>query len=363
MDMIAVELKQLTKRFKNFIAVNNVSLQIKEGEFLFLLGPSGCGKTTTLRMVGGLEEPTSGTITIRGKNVKGIPPEKRDTSTVFQSWALFPHKTVFENVAFGLRMRKMKGAKVRDKVEKFLYMISLEGFEERYPAQLSGGQKQRVALARALVVEPSVLLLDEPLSALDLKLRQRMRFEIKRIQKKLNVTTLFVTHDQTEALAMADRIAVMNKGRLEQLGTPGDLYFQPKNKFITDFIGETNFIPGKIASNGENTVYVTLNSGKTVEVTKSDVTPDNGKVLVAVRPERISMHLEAPENFADMLLEVAIMDVTFLGQLLRIHTDFAGTILMADEFGGVNLADRYRKAKTAYLEIKTKDCMVLPDHG
>ncbi|MBW2123345.1 MAG: ABC transporter ATP-binding protein, partial [Deltaproteobacteria bacterium] len=192
--MIDVELIHLTKRFREVVAVQDMSLEVRHGEFLFLLGPSGCGKTTTLRIIGGLEDPTEGIVKIKGEEVTGRPPEKRDTATVFQNWALFPHKTIFENVAFGLVMRKRPKREITEKVHAYLEMVNLVGYEERYPAQLSGGQRQRVALARALVVGPAVLLLDEPLSALDLKLRQQMRFEIKKIQKSLDVTTIFVTH-------------------------------------------------------------------------------------------------------------------------------------------------------------------------
>ncbi|RLB37971.1 MAG: Fe3+/spermidine/putrescine ABC transporter ATP-binding protein, partial [Deltaproteobacteria bacterium] len=259
--MIDVELEKITKKYKNIIAVDDISLEIRHGEFLFLLGPSGCGKTTTLRIIGGLEEPTSGIVRIKGKDVNGVSPEKRDTATVFQSWALFPHKTVYENVAFGLKMRKKPKKEIRDRVRAFLEMVNLSGFEDRYPGQLSGGQKQRVALARALVVEPAVLLLDEPLSALDLKLRQQMRFEIKRIQKKINVTTIFVTHDQTEAMAMADRIVVMNRGKIEQIGTPREIYYEPQSKFTSDFIGETNFLEGTVLSTVGRDVDVELSGG------------------------------------------------------------------------------------------------------
>ena len=358
--MAAVELIRLTKLYKKVVAVDQVSLEIGQGEFLFLLGPSGCGKTTTLRMVGGLEEPSSGEIRIQGKNVRGVPPEKRDTSTVFQRWALFPHKTVFENVAFGLKMRKKPASQIKKSVGRFLEMVGLEELKNRYPAQLSGGQKQRVALARALVVEPGVLLLDEPLSALDLKLRQKMRFEIKRIQKKLNVTTIFVTHDQTEALAMADRIAVMNSGRLEQLGTPREIYFNPKTKFISDFIGETNFIPGSVQSIENRTANLRLENGQVIRLALSEASPEDGGALVAVRPERIFLHPEACEDKDCIQLEGEILDITFLGQLIRVHVEFGQSVLMVDEFGGMNLADQYRKMKKIWMRIDPKDCMVLP---
>jgi len=260
--MFDVELIRLTKRFGDVVAVDDISLEINQSEFCFLLGPSGCGKTTTLRIIGGLENRTAGTVKIKGEDVTNKPPEARDTATVFQSWALFPHKTIFENLAFGLKMRKKSRREISDKTHAYLELVNLAGFENRYPAQLSGGQKQRVALARALVVEPAVLLLDEPLSALDLKLRQQMRFEIRRIQKNIHITTIFVTHDQTEALTMADRIVIMNAGRIEQIGTPHDIYYHPKSKFTSDFIGETNFLNGRVKRLQADEIMVDLSEGK-----------------------------------------------------------------------------------------------------
>jgi len=354
----AVELIHLTKKFKEVVAVKDLSLEIRYGEFLFLLGPSGCGKTTTLRIIGGLEDPTDGIVRIKGQVVNGIPPERRDTATVFQNWALFPHKTIFENVAFGLKMRKRPKKEISEKVEAFLDMVNLSGYASRYPAQLSGGQKQRVALVRALVVEPAVLLLDEPLSALDLKLRQQMRFEIKRIQKRLKVTTIFVTHDQTEAMAMADRIVLMNEGRVEQIGSPQDIYYQPNSKFTSDFIGETNFLEGAIAGLEEKRVLVDLAEGTRLTAPSGEGSPQSGRVLIAVRPENIALKRERTPS-SQNILEGRIFDVTFLGATLRFHVEFGGKIVMVDAVGDGRLG-KYRQGETVFLEVDPECCLLLP---
>jgi spermidine/putrescine ABC transporter ATP-binding subunit len=357
--MIDVELYKIAKKYKNIIAVDNVSMEIKHGEFLFLLGPSGCGKTTTLRIIGGLEEPTSGIVKIKGEEVNGIAPEKRDTATVFQSWALFPHKTIYENLAFGLKMRKKPKKEIRDKVYAFLEMVNLSGFEGRYPGQLSGGQKQRVALARALVVEPAVLLLDEPLSALDLKLRQRMRFEIKRIQRKINVTTIFVTHDQTEAMAMADRIVIMNGGRIEQIGTPYEIYYEPKSKFTSDFIGETNFLEGKVLNSEGTDVDVEIIGGNRFKAvhTGNEVPPN--KVVIGIRPEHIRIYKEKPAT-DNNLLEGKIVDITFLGATQRFHVEYGNTVIAVDRVGGRHAEERHKQSETIFLEMDPENCLILP---
>jgi putative spermidine/putrescine transport system ATP-binding protein len=243
MTAAAIRLEAVTKTFDGqVVAVDDVTLDIAAGEFFALLGPSGCGKTTTLRMIAGFELPDSGRVHVGGKDITDLPVHRREMGMVFQSYALFPHRTVAENVAFGLRMRDVPKAEIAERVEAALALVALTGLERRRPAQLSGGQQQRVALARALVVEPPVLLCDEPLGALDRKLRQQMQFELKELQKRLGVTLVFVTHDQEEALAMSDRIAVMNKGRIEQIGAPTEIYEKPRTRFVADFIGEINIL-------------------------------------------------------------------------------------------------------------------------
>ena len=243
MTSAAIRLEQVTKTFDGrVVAVDDVTLDIAAGEFFSLLGPSGCGKTTSLRMIAGFEHPDSGRIQVGGRDITDLPVHRRDMGMVFQSYALFPHRTVAENVAFGLRMREVPKPEIARRVKAALAQVALTGLEERKPSQLSGGQQQRVALARALVVEPPVLLCDEPLGALDRKLRQQMQFELKELQKRLGVTLVFVTHDQEEALAMSDRIAVMNKGRVEQVGSPTEIYERPRTRFVADFIGEINIL-------------------------------------------------------------------------------------------------------------------------
>src|SRR4051795_11192582 len=242
-----VRLDRVTKRFEDVVAVDDLSLEIDRGRFYALLGPSGCGKTTTLRMIGGFEEPTAGAIYLGDREVSGLPAYKRDVNTVFQSYALFPHLSIFENVAFGLRRKGNRGRELEGKVEQILDLVQLGGYGKRKPRQLSGGQQQRVALARALVNSPRVLLLDEPLGALDLKLRKEMQLFIKALQHDVGITFVHVTHDQEEAMTMADQIAVMNKGKIEQLGTPDELYERPKTAFVAGFLGISNLLLGKVA--------------------------------------------------------------------------------------------------------------------
>jgi len=256
-----IRLIELTKRFGEVLAVDAVSLDIRTGEFFSLLGPSGCGKTTTLRMIGGFELPTSGRIELRGRDVTLVPPERRPVNMVFQSYALFPHLSVFDNVAFGLRRRKVPDADVRRRVGVTLELVRLTGYDRRGPGELSGGQQQRVALARALVCEPTVLLLDEPLGALDLKLRRQLQVELKRVQVEVGITFVYVTHDQEEALALSDRIAVLNGGRIEQLGTPEELYDRPRTRFVADFIGTTNLLAGKVTTVDGGSAVLALEAG------------------------------------------------------------------------------------------------------
>jgi spermidine/putrescine transport system ATP-binding protein len=278
-----VRLENITKRFDEVVAVDDLSLDVESGKFYALLGPSGCGKTTTLRMIGGFEEPTEGTIYLGDRTVTGQPPHKRDVNTVFQSYALFPHLTIFENVAFGLRRSKVKGSEVRTRTEEMLQVVGLKGYGNRKPRQLSGGQQQRVALGRALVNRPRVLLLDEPLGALDLKLRKEMQFELKRIQHDMGITFVHVTHDQEEAMTMADSIVVMNDGHIEQMGEPAELYERPATAFVANFLGVSNLLPGTV----EGADAVRLDSGSVLHVTADAIGGRRGAVSVGIRPEKL----------------------------------------------------------------------------
>jgi spermidine/putrescine transport system ATP-binding protein len=281
-QQVDIRLDRVTKCFDDVVAVADLTLEIPRGSFFALLGPSGCGKTTTLRMIGGFDEPDEGTIYLGDRPVTGLPPHKRDVNTVFQSYALFPHLTIFENVAFGLRRKGIKGSTLQGRVREILGMVDLGGMERRKPRQLSGGQQQRVALARALVVKPQVLLLDEPLGALDLKLRKQMQLMLKRIQAEIGITFVHVTHDQEEAMTMADEIAVMNQGRIEQLGPPEQLYERPRTGFVARFLGASNLLKGTVEDPGA----VRLRSGTVVRVEKE--LPARGtRVAIGIRPEKL----------------------------------------------------------------------------
>jgi spermidine/putrescine transport system ATP-binding protein len=287
-----VRLEGVSKRFDDIVAVDDISLEVPHGSFFALLGPSGCGKTTTLRMIGGFEEPSGGMIYLGGNEVSGLPPYKRDVNTVFQSYALFPHLNVFENVAFGLKRRRVARSQVGGRVKEILKIVGLSGTEGRKPRQLSGGQQQRVALARALVNRPRVLLLDEPLGALDLKLRKQMQLELKMIQHDVAVTFIHVTHDQEEAMTMADQIAVMNGGHIEQLGSPDELYEQPRTRFVAGFLGVSNLLNGSAGADG--TVKVDGMEAP-VHVTPEALAGRTGAVAVGIRPEKIQVG-EGGEN-------------------------------------------------------------------
>jgi spermidine/putrescine transport system ATP-binding protein len=268
------------------LAVDHIDLEVEKGEFFSLLGPSGCGKTTTLRMIGGFEQPTSGLIELQGQDVTWLAPYQRNVNTVFQNYALFPHLTIFENVAFGLRRKGVKGDAVKSRVADMLKLVQLEGFERRKPTQISGGQAQRVALARALINRPAVLLLDEPLGALDLKLRKQMQVELKRIQQEVGITFVYVTHDQEEAMTMSDRIAVMNRGRYEQLADPETLYERPTTEFVAGFLGISNLLSGLSDGGADTYAAVRLDDDTIVRVPRASVA-GSGRVRVGVRPEKI----------------------------------------------------------------------------
>ena len=316
-DLPAIELVGVVKEFQArgevVTAVRWLDLAIREGEFFSLLGPSGCGKTTTMRMIAGFEEPTKGAIRLHGADVTGIPPNKRDVNMVFQSYALFPHMTVFENVAFGLRRKKAAKEEITRRVGEMLEIVDLGGRGERRPRELSGGQQQRVALARALVNRPRALLLDEPLGALDLKLRQAMQVELKRIQREVGITFVYVTHDQGEALTMSDRIAVMNDGAIEHLGTPRDIYEHPKTRFVAGFIGTSNLLSGTVARVGAGQAVIEVSPEERIIVPVHDPGLTPGSTLeLTVRPEKIQLSSTRPAD-QGCVLRGSVTEVVYLG--------------------------------------------------
>lgn len=324
---IDVELQNVTKKFNTVPVVDNISLQIRNGEFFSLLGPSGCGKTTTLRMIAGFELLTSGEIFIKGKPQGFLPPFQRPVNTVFQQYALFPHMTVFQNVGFGLEMKKIPKAEITRRVGEALELVHLTGMENRKPRQLSGGQQQRVALARALINRPQVLLLDEPLGALDLKLRKAMQIELKNLQEEVGITFIYVTHDQEEALTMSDRIAVMNHGHVLQLGTSTEIYENPTSKFVADFIGETNFISGKVARTGSQLEIRTLGDKA---LTGGWAEPDlshNDDIVISIRPEKMHVH---PSNEAPPMTD-GTNQVTGTVDNIIFHGVFTGYLINIGE--------------------------------
>ena len=307
-----LELQGITKRFPGFTAIEELNLTIPAGSFFALLGPSGCGKTTTLRLVAGLEDPTAGRILIGGKDVTTTKPYQRPVNTVFQSYALFPHMTVLENVAFGLKRRRI--ADPLGKAHEALRLVELDHVAQRKPAQLSGGQQQRVALARAVVNRPALLLLDEPLGALDLKLRRQMQIELKDIQQDVGLTFLHVTHDQEEAMTMADTVAVMNKGQIEQMGAPEELYELPKTAFVANFLGQSNLFTGKVISTGTDSFVVDV-KGTKIEVPRERAQRHAGEVTIGVRPEKLMLHTTAPKTTAgtNVVGPGRVSDVSFSG--------------------------------------------------
>ncbi len=330
-----LELVAIRKEFPGFVAIDHLDLHIPAGEFFALLGPSGCGKTTTLRLVAGLEEPTQGKILIGGKDVTHTKPHERPVNTVFQSYALFPHMSVLENVAFGLRQRKIEDPIA--KAQAALDLVELGHLAQRRPQQLSGGQQQRVALARALVNRPSLLLLDEPLGALDLKLRRQMQIELKAIQMEVGLTFLHVTHDQEEAMDMADTVAVMNKGHIEQMGSPEKLYDRPKTVFVSKFLGQSNLFVGEVAEENAASISINVNGNK-LTVPKERAEKHTGRIALGMRPEKAQFHEEQPSNSADLNIigPGEIIDIRFTGvsnQYLIEIPNLGGVTVFAQNIG------------------------------
>jgi len=355
-DRSAVEFRNVDIAYGRFVAVRDFSLSIDRGSFVTLLGPSGCGKTTILRSIAGLVDISQGQISIGGRRVDDVPIYKRNIGLVFQSYALFPHKTVFDNVAFGLKYRNVPRADIARKVGQALEMVRLPGSEKKLPSQLSGGQQQRIALARAIVFEPEVLLLDEPLSALDANMREEMRVEIKKIQKATGITAIFVTHDQEEALSMSDRIVVMNAGSAEQVGTPEEVYETPATAFVADFLGKANMLPGTVGvSNGATAV--TLASGVAVDVASPGRLEPGGRVTVVVRPQKLSPAAMASGN----KLSGRVVSTSYLGGNAIYEIDIGGGAIIR---ANMPISGRvFREGEAIEVGFDPGDCVLLDESG
>jgi len=356
-----IKLESLIKRFDDFTAVDDISVEIRAGEFFSLLGPSGCGKTTTLRMVAGFEPPTSGEILLDGVDVGNWPPHRRNVNTVFQSYALFPFLTVAENVAFGMKYKSVPKSERDDRVAEALGLVQLTGYEHRRPNQLSGGQQQRVALARALVLRPSVLLLDEPLGALDAKLRRALQVELGALQKQVGITFLYVTHDQEEALTMSDRLAVMNHGRIIQLGTPEEVYNEPVDAYVADFLGVSNLMDARVESGGNGQRPCRLRLGDFCLEAQTGQLDAAGAVKLAIRPERI--HLHPYETSGDNLVPGMVERLVFLGSTTHVYVRLASGSALQTLVRNDGAALPYSQGTPVSVGLPADSLRVLPDPG
>ncbi len=360
--MSDVALKDVVKRFGSFTAVHRMSLEIPEGSFVTLLGPSGCGKTTTLRMIAGLLDPTEGDISIKGRRINDVPIHRRNLGLVFQNYALFPHKTVADNVGFGLKYRSVARAEAEKRVRQALELVQLPHLAHRYPSELSGGQQQRIALARAVVIEPDVLLLDEPLSALDANLRENMRVELKNIQKRIGVTSIFVTHDQSEALAMSDRIIVMSEGRVEQMGPPEEVYNTPATEFVARFLGAANILPAEAlgVSREEIGLDVAGFGRLSIPRAKAPRLAGAGKARFVIRAERLQLLPEDAPGDDRIAVPAVVEAVDYQGQAARYFLRLDERQLQA-----VNMIDEHPFAEgtTVSLRLRPRDCAALPAEG
>ena len=351
--MFDVEINKLTKKFDDNVAVNGIDFKINSGEFFSILGPSGCGKTTTLRMIAGFVMPTQGEIFIGSNDITFQAPEKRNIGFVFQNYAIFPHMNVFENISFGLKMRNIDQKAINERVKIALDQVNLIGYETRYQRELSGGEQQRVALARVLVTEPQILLLDEPLSALDKKLREEMKIWIKELQKKLKITTVYVTHDQSEALTMSDRIAIMNKGNISQIGTPDDIYEKPKNTFVADFIGTSNFINLKLLNTTDGKSKVSFSN---IEFEIEDNFADNYKCIL--RPEHLLIN---PINNDELVIVNAkIKIISYQGSLIKYIVEVNDQTLTAEFSNSMNV-NRLNEGDNISIGFNPKSLVIIKD--
>lgn len=333
-NMANVKIDGLSKNYGTHLAVDNISLDIQEGEFFSFLGPSGCGKSTTLRMIAGFEETEIGLIEVGGEDVSALPPEARDIGFVFQNYAIFPHMNVYDNIAFGLRLRKRPDDEIDTRVRAALEQVGMTGYENRFQREMSGGQQQRVALARVLVTEPRILLLDEPLSALDKNLREEMKFWIKNLQETLGITTIYVTHDQSEALTMSDRIAVMHEGKISQVGSPREIYEQPQNRFVTEFIGESNVLSCNVLEYDGETATVDV-GGVSLKSSVSHAVSKGDAGVLALRPEAV--FVDCKKNDAGWnCIKLPVKSVTFQGALVRFEFELGGQPLIAETPNHVN---------------------------
>ncbi len=363
----AVEMRDVVKRFitpegNDMAAVDHVTMKIKNGEFFSMLGSSGCGKTTSLRMIAGFEWPTEGEVYIEGVPMGHTPPFQRKVNTVFQSYALFQHMTVFQNIAFGLEMEGAQEDEIKKRVGRALEMVQLNGMERRRPKQLSGGQQQRVAVARALVKTPDVLLLDEPLGALDLKLRKEMQLELKALQQQLGITFIYVTHDQEEALTMSDRIAVMSKGKVQQMGTPVEVYERPANKFVADFIGESNFLEGKIKSlsKDEASVFVSSLNTELTGIPISQGLVKGEDVVVSIRPEKI--RIAQKDALKQNMIQAKVTNMVYIGADTHVYVDAHGSkmkVLEQNHISRLDTSSFYKTGQDVWLMLMPENTLVL----
>jgi iron(III) transport system ATP-binding protein len=354
-----VELTNISKRFGPLKAVDDVSLTIGEGDFFTLLGPSGCGKTTLLRTIAGFYDPDAGEIRFGEKLINPIPAHKRETGMVFQNYALFPHLSVFDNIAYGLKARGVPKAQIAERIGRIIRSVQLEGLEDRAPSKLSGGQQQRVALARALVISPQILLMDEPLSNLDAKLRVSMREEIRRIQKELGITTIYVTHDQEEAMAVSDRIAILNRGRLEQVGTPAEIYYRPESRFAAEFMGSSNIIELDVTGYDETQSRIAAETAGRTFFLKGD-RPSGRRITLSVRPEWIRV-VDGPGNGETNLLAGTILNSTFLGSMVRYRVSGPGERPVVIEVPDPDEGNIRRDGETLWYRLPTDRPLVIRD--